>query len=73
VAAEPKKIHKIALEVVECLSDGFQVVKRRWGAERTFAWSFNYRRHLKDYVVLTRNSESMIQISMIHILVRRLA
>ena len=68
-----KKTHKIALEVVERLGDGFQVVKRRWVVERTFAWLFNYRRHSKDYEVLTRNSESMIQISMIHILVRRLA
>lgn len=73
MAAEQKKIHKIALEVVERLSDGFQVVKRRWVAERTFAWPFNYRRHLKDYELLTRNSESNIQISIIHILVRRLA
>lgn len=68
-----KKTHKIVLEVVERLGDGFQVIKRRWVAERTFAWLFNYRRHSKDYEVLTRNSEAMIQISMIHILVRRLA
>ena len=34
---------------------------------------FNYRGHSKDYEVLTHNSEAMIQISMIHILVRRLA
>jgi putative transposase len=68
-----KKTHKIVLEVVERLGDGFQVVKRRWVVERTFAWLFNYRRHSKDYEVLTRNSEAMIQISMIHILVRRLA
>ena len=68
-----KQTYKIALEVVERLGDGFQVVKRRWVVERTFAWLFNYRRHSKDYEVLTRNSEAMIQISMIHILVRRLA
>ena len=68
-----KKTHKIALEVVERLGNGFHVVKRRWVVERTFAWLFNYRRHSKDYEVLTRNSEAMIQISMIHIIVRRLA
>ena len=68
-----KKTHKIALEVVERLGDGFQVVKRRWVVERTFAWLFNYRRHSKDYEVLTRNSEAMIQIAMIHLLVRQLA
>ncbi len=68
-----KKTHKIVLEVVERLGEGFRVVKRRWVVERPFAWLFNYRRHWKDYEVLTRNSEAMIQISMIHILMRRLA
>ena len=68
-----KKTHKIALEVAERLGNGFQVVKHRWVVERTFAWLFNYRRHSKDFEVLKRNSEAMIQISMIHILVRRLA
>ncbi len=43
-----KKTHKIVLEVVEHLDDGFQVVKCRWVVERTFAWLFNYRRHSKD-------------------------
>lgn len=68
-----KKTHKIALGVVERCSDGFQGVKRRWVVDSTFARVFNYRRHSKDYEVLTRNTEAMIQISMIHILVRRLA
>ncbi len=68
-----KKIHKIVLKVIECLGDGFQVVKRRWVVERTFACLFNYWRHSKDYEVLTRNRESMIQISTIYILVQRLA
>ncbi|MGC1955601.1 MAG: IS5/IS1182 family transposase, partial [Gammaproteobacteria bacterium] len=48
-------------------------VKRRWVVERTLAWVFNYRRHSKDYEVLTDSSEAMIQISMIHVLLRRLA
>ncbi len=68
-----KKTHKIDLEVVEHDGSGFQLVKRRWVVERTFAWLFNYRRHSKDYEVLTRNSEALIQIAMIHLLVKRLA
>lgn len=67
-----KQTHKVRLEVVEREGQGFQVVKRRWVVERTLAWVFNYRRHSKDYEVLTDSSEAMIQISMIHVLLRRL-
>ena len=68
-----KRTHKIDLEVVEHTGPGFQVVAQRWVVERTFAWLLNYRRHRCDYEVLTANSEAMIQISMIHLLLKRLA
>ena len=68
-----KKTHTIDLEVVERKGKGFQLLPRRWVVERTFAWLFHYRRHSKDYEVLTRNSEALIQIAMIHLLVKRLA
>lgn len=68
-----KKTHKIDLEVVEREGKGFHLVKRRWVVERTFAWLLNYRRLSKDYEVLTRNSEAMIQIAMSHLLIKRLA
>lgn len=68
-----KRTYKVRLEVVEREGQGFHVVKRRWVVERTLAWVFNYRRHSKDYEVLTDSSEAMIQISMIHVLLRRLA
>ena len=68
-----KQTHKVYLEVVEHQGPGFQVVKWRWVVERTFAWLVNYRRHAKDYEVLTRNSEALIQVAMIHLLVKRLA
>lgn len=68
-----KRTHKIALEVVEHTGKGFQVVPHRWVVERTFAWLLNYRRHRCDYEVLTATSEAMIQISMIHLLLKRLA
>jgi putative transposase len=67
-----KQPHKIALEVVEKEGKGFQVIPRRWVVERTFAWLLNYRRHSRDYEVLTVNSEAMIQISMMHLLLKRL-
>jgi putative transposase len=68
-----KRTHKLDLEVVEHTGKGFQVVPHRWVVERTFAWLLNYRRHRCDYEVLTANSEAMIQISMIHLLLKRLA
>lgn len=68
-----KRTHKIDLEVVGRQGKGFQVVAKRWVVERTFGWLLGYRRLSKDYEVLTRNSEAMIQITMIAILVRRLA
>jgi transposase len=68
-----KQTHKVNLEVTEREGAGFQVVKWRWVVERTFAWLLNYRRHSRDYEKLTATSEAMIQVSMIHLLLKRLA
>jgi putative transposase len=68
-----KQTHKIDLEVVEKEEKGFHVLPRRWVVERTFAWLLNYRRHSRDYEMLTANSEAMIQISLMHLLLKRLA
>jgi len=68
-----KQTYKVALEVVEHTGKGFQVVKHRWKVERTFAWLLNDRRHSRDYETLTTSSEAMIQISMIRLLLKRLA
>ena len=68
-----KQTYKIDLEVVQRDGKGFQVVKRRWVVERTFAWLLNFRRLSKDYEVLTRNSEAFIHIAMTHLLIKRLA
>ena len=67
-----KRTHKIDLEIVEHTGQGFRVAPHRWVVEQTFAWLLNYRRHRCDEV-LTANSEAMIQISMIHLLLKRLA
>jgi transposase len=67
------KFRKSRLEVVEHTGKGFQVVPHRWVVERTFAWLLNYRRHRCDYEVLSATSEAMVQISMIHLLLKRLA
>jgi putative transposase len=51
---------------------GFVLLPQRWVVERTFAWLGRYRRHSRDYERQTESSEAMIQISMIHFMVRRL-
>lgn len=69
-----KQTHKIDLEsTLHQGGSGFQVVPWRWAVERTFAWLLNDRRHSRDYERLTVNSEAMIQISMIRLLLNRLA
>jgi putative transposase len=53
-------------------SKGFVKLPRRWVVERTFGWLGRYRRLSKDYERWTGTSEVMIQMAMIHIMVRRL-
>ena len=52
---------------------GFVVLPKRWVVERTFAWLGRFRRLSKDYEEQTRNSETMIRLAMISIMVRRLS
>jgi putative transposase len=52
---------------------GFVRLPQRWVAERTFAWLGRSRRLSKDCEKLTLTSEAMLKISMIHMMVRRLA
>lgn len=54
-------------------SKGFAVLPKRWVVERSFAWHGRYRRHSKDYERRTDSSESMIRVSALHLMLRRLA
>jgi transposase len=52
---------------------GFAVLPKRWVVERSFAWHGRYRRHSKDYERRTDSSESMIRVSALHLMLRRLS
>jgi putative transposase len=53
-------------------SRGFVLLPRRWVVERTFAWLGRYRRHSRDYERRTDSSESMVRVSAIHGMLKRL-
>jgi putative transposase len=54
-------------------SGEFRVIKWRWVVERTFAWLGRCRLHSRDYERKTESSEAQVQISMIQLMLRRLA
>ena len=67
--------HPIRLEVVRRTKrpEGFAVSPKRWIVERTLGWLNRYRRLSKDYEYRPGTSETMIQVVMIHLMIRRLA
>ncbi len=63
------------LEVVERDKDvsGFEVLPKRWIVERTFGWLRRDRRLAKDYERKVQTSETLIEVAMIRLMLRRLA
>lgn len=57
----------------EIIAPGFHVLARRWVVERTFAWIGRHRRMSKDDESLPKSSESMLYLTMIRLMVKRLA
>ncbi|GAB3973558.1 hypothetical protein GCM10027615_37140 [Plantactinospora veratri] len=51
---------------------GFSIVKRRWVVERTLGWLMPHRRLVRDYEARPDNSASMITLTMIDNLAKRL-
>src|SRR4029077_11216763 len=52
---------------------GFTPLEKRWVIERTNAWNGRCRRNSKDYERRTASSTAMIQISNVHLMLRKLA
>ena len=65
----------VRLDIVKrsAMTQGFVVSPKRWIVERTLGWFNRYRRLSKDYELLPQTSEAVIQVVMIHLMVRRLA
>ena len=51
----------------------FERLPRRWVVERTFGWIGRYRRMSKDYEYLTSSSEAMVYLTMLRLMLTRLA
>ena len=54
-------------------SKGFTPVRKRWVVERTNAWNGRARRNSKDYERKPESAAAMIQLSNIHLILRKLA
>jgi len=54
-------------------SRGFTPLEKRWVVERTNAWNGRCRRNSKDYERRVESSAAMVQISNIHLMLRRLS
>jgi putative transposase len=69
-----KSRFRYCLEIVLRSDDvkRFVVLPKRWIVERTFAWLLNHQRLSKDYERFTKTSETMIQLAMIRLMLRRL-
>ena len=51
---------------------GFVLLPKRWVVERTFAWLMRCRRLGRDHERRTDSSEAMVQVSAIHLMLKRL-
>ena len=73
--ASHRKTGTLQLEVVPRLKDqrGFKVLAKRWIVERTFGWFMKHRRLVRHYEIKPAHAEAWLHISMIGIMLRRLA
>ena len=70
-----QKIGDWTLQIVRRSDDakGFEVVPKRWGVERTFAWLGRCRRLAKSWEASTASDQAWIDVAHIRITTRRLA
>jgi putative transposase len=64
---------KVEVKMRPADSTGFTPVAKRWAVERSNAWHGRCRRNSKDYERRPESSAAMVQLSHIHLMLRRLA
>ena len=70
---EAHKYFGLQVEISKKLKPrGWQVLPKRWIVERTFSWLNHSRRLSKDYELTAASAETLIKISHIHTLIKRL-
>jgi len=72
-ALRPQRPIRLEITKRSDKAKGFVVIPKRWIVERTFGWFNRYRRLSKDDELLPATSEALIQATMIHLMIRRLA
>ena len=60
------------VDISKRIDPKFAVIPKRWVVERTFGWLGHSRRLSKDYEICTDYAETMVQISHLHTLLKRL-
>jgi len=73
VVKRPSKWGRYPVEVEPPEMAAFTVLRHRWVVERTFGWVGRYRRMSKDYEYLVESSEAMTYLTMIRLMLKRLA
>ena len=68
-----KETFGVVVEVVKKIGTGFQVIRKRWVVERTFAWITRHRRMSRDDERTTESSTAMLDVSMIRIMLKQLS
>ena len=70
---EAHKYFDLEVEISKKLKPhNWQVLPKRWIVEQTFAWLNHSRRLSKDYELTVSSAKTLIKISHIHILLKRL-
>ena len=68
-----KSILELDTDISEkIIPEGFTVIPKRWVVERTFGWMNHSRRLSKDFEILTASEETIIKISNLYTLLKRL-